>query len=126
MILTGPESFFLPIQYVKTEHTIWILRTRCWGEYMETGENCMMRVFIIRTLEAIFLQLPNKGWDQLIIARYALRISKTENIKTFWTQVYYIKFLAGCQMVLKIHRIELISENVLWCVEVCTAHFTAV
>jgi hypothetical protein len=92
-------------QYVKTEHTIWILRTRCWGEYLETGENCMIRVFIIRTLQAIFLHLPNKGWDQLITARYAQRISETENIKTFWTQVHYIKILAGWQMVLKIHRI---------------------
>lgn len=100
-------------QYVKTEHTIWILRTRCWGEYLETGENCMIRVFIICTLQATLLQLPNKGWAQLITARCALRISKTENIKAFWTQVHYINILAGCQMVLKIHRIGHILENVL-------------
>jgi hypothetical protein len=41
----------------------------------------------------------------MITARYALRISKTENIKTFWTQLHNIKILAGCQMVLKIQRI---------------------
>jgi hypothetical protein len=112
-------------QYVKTEHTIWILRTRCWGEYLETGENCMIRVFIICILQAILLQLPHKSWTQLITARCAPRISKTENIKTIWNQVHYIKILAGCQTVLKIHRIGQISENVLWCVVVCISHFTA-
>ena len=98
--------FFLTICHLNMWrlNTNWILKTRCWREYLETRENCMIRVFIICTLQAILLQLPNKGWAQLITARCAPRINKTEHIKTFWSQGHYIKILAGCQMVLKIHK----------------------
>ena len=73
--------FFLPICEDWTHNLD--TQNKSWGEYLETGENCMIRVFIICTLQAILLQLPNTGWAQPITARCALRKSKTENIKTF-------------------------------------------